>query len=653
MFARAHQLYGQGSDVVGMARCIAAIGDTFCAPASSPEIWNLSVQESVSESSALTWKDQGRELLLDDIDEAKAREIYAEAAEMFRHAGCRRGSAAVMLRLSWLSVLHNDYRSACEHLEAASDMAKLSGDALMHALARVALQVARVGETRELKSIEHSKKSWVDRRGVWLGLPRLAGSQPGRQRDFRYTASTNGKSLLPDGSSALRTARNAGQRSASACRSGDFHAMVGDRPPAIVHYNEAVRVQAHVVETHPGLSNNVEMWHGRVQVQLYSMYEAEADPDGIERVIKALESRVRPTDPAPLAHLVSRFLGPDRRTQPVGGRPREHGCARSLDVPLVANQELAMTLEMVGADGVLLPGVESTGQRKRRGGGGVLWPRNGVRPVRETRLERFPASRGPGHKRDYAGAAAAYERHVARPDMVRQLVGLMQQSPEGALESRRQSENVEEQSAIFMLRLRQYERAQQHFDRLQELAGPEWWKRNSAPWASQSDLGETCEGLGQLVQALKWYESGIADLEAYSRRVSADEWKIALAGRGSSRFLYFYAARCALKLMDAAPTVAERREHADRLFLRPEAGRARTLLDVMGTEEADPSRAAAVRQLRGRISMWNSVLAGLVENAGAPAQINSYRTRLASDAEALLALKRSWRRRRQRPHLIA
>lgn len=642
MFARAHQFYGQGGDVVGMARCIVAIGDTFCAPASSPEIWNLSVQESASESSALTWKDQGRELRLDDIDEVKAREIYTEAMEMFRHVGCQRGIAALMLRFSWLSVLRNDYRAACEQLEAASETARSSGDVLMHALARVALQVARVGEN--VWAEEHRTFEEI---GDW---GRSCGSVAWAAALGRFTARAAARfSVYGEYERARASYRMAralyGQLGAPVNEAqvlvdlGNLHAMVGDRPAALVQYNEALRMQARATEKYPALSSNVEMWAGRVNVQLYSMYEAEADPEGIQRVIKALEKRVQPHDPTNLSHL------PSRSWDQIVEQSRSEGDLKNgetfdLWMSTVANQELAMTLEMARVTACCYRALKARDSENETEADTLFGRAMEYAAAAKLASSNFLRAVVLGHKRDYAGAAAAYELHTAGTDAARQLVDLMQQSPEGALESRRHQENVEEQSAIFMLRIRQYERAQRHFDRLQELAGPEWWKRNSAPWASQSDLGEVCEGLGQLAQALKWYETGIADLEAHSRRVSAEEWKIALAGRGSSRFLYFYAARCALKLMNAAQTVAERREYADRLFRLLEAGRARVLLDVMGTEEADSAKAATVRQLRGRISMWNSVLAGLLENGAVPARIDSYRTRLASDTEALLAFEK-------------
>ena len=255
-----------------------------------------------------------------------------------------------------------------------------------------------------------------------------------------------------------------------------------------------------------------------------------------------------------------------------------------------------------------------------------------------------------GQRRDYVAAATAFRRYLGRGGANFGFVGqyvehLAAHSSTGSQEQRIQHERTLEQAATFMLRSKQYAEAKQHFESLEKLAGPDWWRRNTDAWETASDYGETYEGLNDFHTALTWYDRGIQLLERNRLFLSREELKIALASQRGARYLYFNAARAALRFKHQAEAAGDHESaklYAARAFGYGESGRARALLDLLATDAAASPALDNARRLHARITTWRSLLGQMIEREQANTQAGADRSavadlqnRIARDEQAL------------------
>jgi CHAT domain-containing protein len=155
------------------------------------------------------------------------------------------------------------------------------------------------------------------------------------------------------------------------------------------------------------------------------------------------------------------------------------------------------------------------------------------------------------------------------------------------------------------VRVKAYEDAKTQLEQIEVLAGKEWWRDDQRPWQPLSDCAEMYEGLGELDAALQYYERAIAELERRRGQLSRDELKTALSADRGVQYLYFLAARAAMRKHDYAYA-----------FVLAERGKARGLLDLMAGSTAGvgaPAKEDATlrewRQLNAQLTLRRGLIA--------------------------------------------
>src|SRR5262249_34909239 len=120
----------------------------------------------------------------------------------------------------------------------------------------------------------------------------------------------------------------------------------------------------------------------------------------------------------------------------------------------------------------------------------------------------------------------------------------------GEDEARLQQRRTHEQAFSVFVRAKAYTEAKSHLDALEQLGGKGWWAQDAKPWQPLSDCAEMYEGMGDLAAALAYYDQAITQLETRRGQLSRDELKTAIAADKGAQYLYFQAARTAMKQKD-------------------------------------------------------------------------------------------------------
>jgi CHAT domain-containing protein len=222
----------------------------------------------------------------------------------------------------------------------------------------------------------------------------------------------------------------------------------------------------------------------------------------------------------------------------------------------------------------------------------------------------------------YPQAKQAFQRYLERGGanvgFVGQLASLMQTvgGQQGQLEAAQQQRRTYEQAFTFLVRVKAFDEARGHLLQLEQLGGKDWWQDDPKPWQSLSDCGELYEGLDDLDTSLAYYDQAIQELEARRTMLSHDELKTALAADKGAQYLYFQAARTALKLAASVDAEADSERFAGQAHGYAERGKARALLDLMvssaavaGTTVNDRKNVRAWRQHNARLTLWRGLLA--------------------------------------------
>ncbi len=626
---RSLQLYANDTDEAGAACCQMTWGDWNAASCSSPVVWNLILKEGVGDGSNLTWIDEQREFLLEGLDLNKAREAYDLAEAGFSRAGAQRGRAAVKLRHAWLSILDNDFKTAASLFEESQQLAEDFGDYLLGNLARVSALLARTGVSHRYADIAAMRD--IGQRGAGsgsiafvTGLGLLAGRVARhfllRRGDYQTSSACYrmAKALYEGVGMSLNEAN-------TCIDIGNLYSAIGARSASIEAYEAASPLLEQTAKAHPTLEAQLRRSRAEIDARLYKLYESAMDSDGIERIVTSLSTWVPVTTeparmPSGLGELVARFVAGSIEQAPPDTTDQV--------MDMVVHQFAASTVETGRVTAPLYRALKE----KARGRGeeaeqDFAAALNGARAARVADRDFLEAVVF-GQKRDYHAALAAYERFMNRGSANAGFVGnlvkyLGSASPTGEQERTAQEQRNNELAAAFMLRCKRYDKALEYFSKVEELGGPDWWTKTDAPWETASDYGETFEGLGRYNTALEWYNRGIDRLERNRALLSYDELKIALASQRSSRFIYFNAARVALKLKEAAQLAGDANTSnscARLAFSYAEAGRARALLDLLASDQSASDGVLAARSVRQRMATWKGLFAQAVESGNADTQ---------------------------------
>jgi CHAT domain-containing protein/tetratricopeptide (TPR) repeat protein len=621
----ARSRYEADADEAGRALCTLTEADWLCASVSSPVVLNHVMQEG-SQSSALAWAQESRELTGYAQAGAVTAEVavaYARAEEAFAAADCPRGLAAVHLRRSYLAAVRRDYDEALEQATEAARGFETAGDRLGARLAEAHAALARVGSgTIPKDGAAAAIGDWGRDGGSFsfaLGIGLLFAREGRRwmtgEGDVERALACYrlGAKLF----GALGATYNEAQTSVD---KGEAYMVVGERASAREAFEHAIGLFEEAASAR-GLP---AAWSAEV-LTLTSVYQLALramDPEGMARSAERLQ-RVLPVPP--------------------------DGIDAAIAGVLVTNVQA-----MLGQRDVLVPLYEGIRARKE---GLPQDAQAGFERALDAARRADPSLRGYleptvlATMRRYDEAADIFRAHLAAPvdGVVGQAMGVLQGLLGGAARAREeallQELNAHELAASFFTRVRAYGDAQQHFEALDRLGGPDWWTRSSRPWESLSDRGEAAEGLGRLGEAGSWYERAIAELEERRSLLSRDELKTALSGGREAEYLYLFAARTSLKEKgehERAGRADEAAAHAADGFGHAERGKARGLLDLMTTARTVDGGTAgdsflAWREVTARIATWRGLLALERARAGPDAERIEYLSGLVANGEAELA----------------
>jgi CHAT domain-containing protein len=424
---------------------------------------------------------------------------------------------------------------------------------------------------------------------------------------------------------ALGAAINAAQ---TLVDQGRIYEATGERAAASNFFEDALASYLRVIDATPAMAAAMSQRAIMITNNLYLTYVQQVNADGMERSMKRLEALIGqlPGDDnldSLLASLSQQMSGTASIVDPASSDLMERRLrfqmaisaiqqARAL-VPLYRSRQSKNAGDQVAAEAFLNQALEAlqamTGDERYY-------------------LEAVALA----ERKEYAQASKVYQQYLERggaksgfigrmTDMLSQLGG-----SQGQAESRLQQRRTHELALTIFVRVRDYQEANKHLQALERLDGRDWWASEAKPWQPLCGIAELYEGLRDLGSALEYYEQAIAQFEARRSQLSRDELKTALASDKGAQYLYFLAARAAMKSSDAA-----------RSFDYAERGKSRALLDLMAetnirASQHEPELMRRRRRLNAQLTLWRGLLAqARAQNQPDARSIASFTQRIAED----------------------
>lgn len=652
IFQHCHTTYIEAGDIAGVAASMLLWGDWLAAPLSSPMVWNADIREGPPPDGILDWQSEAREFKREGVQIGQARAAYAEAERLFMQAHAPRGLAALQLRYGYLCMLEGNYAGAIEHAREAGRRFEIAGDQYGAWTARAHEALSRIGagELREQTETATAIGRWGVSDGSFsfaLGLGIFFGRMARRWMVWEgdYERALAAYRLAAVLFTALGATVNVAQ---SLTAQGRVYEAISERSGAVTCYEQALGVYERDVIGRPEYDRTLEGRAGGDQpgfggqtlrlsaalltLDLYKLASHQMDADGMERAATRLQQQ--------LAHLPAGSDSWQGAVRVLSTGVATLGSAVRGGVPgIMAEGERLLSASLLWAFSraarqtieeayVLVPLYRAEQQRKtgsqdeaERLYGEALAATGKVSSGYRYLLEAAVH----GHQEHYDQALAAYKRYLSEGGLntgfVGTLVGAMRLfgGAAGKAQVRKQELGNHELALTLMVRCKAYAEAKTHLEALEHLAGSEWWVQNDRPWQGLCDAGELYEDLNDFTSALRYYDRAIEQFEARRSRLTRDELKTALAGDRDAQFLYFLAARCALKQHEAARqagNVGQVRTSAAAAFSYAERGKARALLDMMAasatiaalpTGESD--ELYAWRKASTRLALWRGLLA--------------------------------------------
>lgn len=648
---RALASYRAAGDRAGQALCLMTLADWTCAPFSSPLSWNLAVVDSSSAASNLS-------VQLEAAESAGSTDAdYDEAERLFAAAGAARGLAAIQLRRCYLATLRDDWAGAAAHAAQAADGFARNGDHRGAQLARTHRLMCQLSGATvpgvdplvlagEAGTWGATSGSFSFALGLGILVNRLSRHWLVRRGHYeRALACSRAAQALFE---SLGAAINVAQ-----CRvdQGVIHQAVGERTLALTFFERALDEYTALIAAHAPVADNLRQRVIFLASDVYQLALQQTDSDGMERAAARLEGQLAALPRgASVEETLQRLLG--GMTNLVSGTAD----AATLADAATQGAEFAALRQMaesfVRQSAVLAPMYRARAER-RRGQDAVadklLQQATDALPGLSGGDEHFLHAAVLAERRDYRAAAEAMRRHVraggADAGFTGQLTELMKTygGAHGAAEAALQQRRTHEQAFAAFVMVRAYDDAWEHLQALERLGGPEWWKADARPWQPLCDIGEVHEARGGADRALECYDRAIEQLESRRGFLSRDELKVALASDKGAQYLYFLAARAAVKAGDAS-----------RGFDYAERGKARALLDLMAAARANATddeddETRAWRESSMRLVLHRGLLAqARVQRPPDAGRIAALEAQVAEEEATVVAAERHLTRRNPR-----
>ena len=604
---RARTTYCDIGDRAGEALCLMSAADWQAAPFSSPVCWDFAMSDSSQPSSDLPAPVEAGER------HTGATVSYAAAATLFRAAGAMRGAAAVLLRQGYGHSLSSAWNDAARCAQEAQRLFDEVGDARGAQLAQTHLllcSLSGASVTLDHHAVASSIGTWGASSGSFsyaLGLGilvnRLARHCLLRRGDYEraLTCSRTAQVLFD----ALGARINSTQ-----CRvdQGLIHMAVGERSAALVLLERAVDDYAAQIPAVPRIATNLRERVTMLTIEVYQLALQATDPDAMDRATARLKVQI-----AALPAMR------DLQSAMVSLESRIAALQRGESPPDEPDLTSMMTLAPLGQMGdaimrqasVLSPLYRARTARKagdaQQSAHWLLQAESALGD--DTNGEtQFLRAMILAERRLYPAAAAAMREYVgaggANAGFVGDILEVLQEhgGSRGSAEAMLQQRRTHQQAFAAFVAVRAYDDAALHRQALETLDGAEWWRNDSRPWQPLCDSAELHEARGDGQRARADYDRAIDELESRRASLSRDELKVALASDKGAQYLYFLAARAAVRAGDAAAGLA----YAER-------GKSRALLDLMASARGATatSETSQLRDWRER-SMQLAVTRGLL-----------------------------------------
>jgi CHAT domain-containing protein len=587
---RASASYEQLGDPVGVANCLMKLGDWMVAPFGPPEVWNSAIAES-SPSSALRWEVEAIEFDTSRLDVARARAFYEQSRSYYQAGGSARGLAAIELRYGYLAILDGDappdtiarYTQAAEHAAQACEQYQRAEDWLGFQVARAHQALCRIGmgQSPEDQQIAEEIGGWGRTVGSFsfsLGLG-LLFARIGRRWLVREGDYERALACFRLAEAVFRGLDAPLCQARSVTDQSIVYEMLGDRNAFIVTAERAWDLCEVIVHDRQALVDPAWQQANWIATNLFQLGNKHADPDSIARVAErmlALQVHMQSSQgPAPtnaddaLAQTLAKFhsLSSDSDNAEQMLSLATAGVAQGMIeqsrflVPLYRGRQARIDFDVAAAE---------------------MWFAQALEAARTSRgLSRaYMEASVLAYQKRYDESIPIYRLYL---DQERAKVTILGLPPEL---QRDQLRNTQKQGFLIFTRIKQYAEAQIYLDALVALDGSQWWTQDGPAWDNLSTAGELYEGLERWDEALAAYEQAMTIFERQRHQLTSDELKTALASGSGTQYMYFQAARTALKAREAA------QDHGDaaggqvalaRAFDAIERGKARSLLDLMAS----------------------------------------------------------------------
>ena len=591
--ARAAQAYERANDSVGAANCLMTLGDWHCAPFSSPLSWNFALRDSSSEASFLAVQHEAEEFTRPtDAALKQAQSLYTQAQAAFQHGNGGRGLAALQLRNGYLAMLQDDFEKAIEYTQNAFEKFTRAGDFRNARLATTHHIMASIGAGKMRDVVERAQQigaagaagaSFSSTLSMGILLNRFARHCWIRRGDFdRALVTYQAAHALYV---ALGAEINATQ---SLVDQGMVYQALGDRAGAITCFEEASERYAQSKLTYPALAENLQQRELKLLTNLYDTYLVKTDADGMERTAARLQT------------LLPQFA-PELNTQATPDVALSNFALSQLASGHI--QQAAVLVPLYRARSAKADGDAARAARQfAQAESALALVQGGDRAWLAVALfaeqERFQDAANA--VREYLAAGGANAGFVG--GVVEQMARASNEY--GAQEAPLPTFRTHDLAFDMFVRVKAYSDAREQFDVLNKLGGVEWWKQDRRPWSVLANIGEMHEGLQEFDAALEAYTHAIAEFETRRSSLTRDELKTTFAGDKNAQYLYFQAARVAMKT-----------KNYERAFEFIERGKGRALLDLMAQraaqskiENIDNATLRAWRQASAQLALQRELL---------------------------------------------
>lgn len=627
---RALQIAQQSGDLAAQGSCYLCRGDWLAAPFSTPLVWNFSIEESNTGSDSLVPLTEDQEFSQQGADLACAATAYTEAERLFQDVGAQRGMVQLLLRRCYVAMLTEDFTSAANFAQQAQATAEHCGDRLAYWLAQAQRLLCRIGigEYPEESATAEKIGAWGATAGSFsyaLGLGLFFG-RVGHHWLIRrgdYERSLACYRLAAATFKALGATVNLAQ---SLTAQAAVYEAVGETKSAIVFYEQALDHYIEDAAARPSLDETLyqrTLWLAE-HLCTHLCYGNE-DPNTAERAVTRLRKLTE--------------LPAEAGNQPTGMKQALAGLMRIFIEPAIVAISLGRAKEVRNAGD--LARAEQLFAEAMHAVDAIDDP---------AKCDFLRASVFAAQNLNEA-AKQAFKQYLtqggANSGAAHAVVSTIQDtnSPEYQRMVAMLDAETHQEAVIVFGRLKAFTEAKEHLDLLVREVGPTWWASSERPWRELSDCAVIYEGLNDLDQALVYCDEAIAALETRRSRLSREELKTALAGDSNVQYLYFQAARTALKQAAQAPNNAAATEWASRALAYIERGKARALLDLMassamvaGSSRSETDVMRAWRSANAQLALWRGLLAKERSRSDANAQqIAQLSQQIEEAAEALRA----------------